>query len=125
MSTLSSKRVTFRESEAMTSGQPTGRSFFDVVSPFKKRLSKHDSFQSDDNCKENINANSARKLRGKELTVQKRALFSNLERLGIRIEHYCKNVSNFRSKGQAVYIDSLSCLTEREASSTDKLLKRY
>ena len=126
MSTLSSKRVTFRESEtAAVPPQSTGRSFFDIVSPFKRRLSKLESCASEDITKENVNCNSVKKLKGKEITLQKKSLFGNMERLASKIEQYAKNVSGFRNKGQSLYLETLSILTDIESSTKDKQLRKY
>jgi hypothetical protein len=45
-STISSKKVTFRDNETSLAAPPptAGRSFFEIVSPFKRRASKLESY---------------------------------------------------------------------------------
>lgn len=62
---VSSKKVTFRENDTSVY-QSTGRSFFEMVSPFKRKT-KLESYASEEMSKENsaLRANSSKKFTGK------------------------------------------------------------
>lgn len=94
------------------------------MSPFKRRLSKLESYASEDISKENVNVNSVKKLKTKEITVQKQSLLGNVEKLASRIGQYSKNVGAFRSKGQSLYLETLAVLADIESDTKDKQLRR-
>lgn len=82
-STLSSKKVTFREPETKESN--AGRSFFEIISPFKRRTSS--DMINKENEKENRRlSETGKNLKGKEQTLQKKGLLVKLDLISKQIQ---------------------------------------
>lgn len=73
--TMSTKKVTFREPDENFEPATTGRSFMDIVSPFKKHRRAQSELINDE---ERFVESGTKSLRGKEQTMQKKSIVNRI-----------------------------------------------
>jgi hypothetical protein len=101
ISTMSNKKVTFREQQSYE--PTTNRTFFEIVSPFKKRAGL-ESYASADITRHDVRVPSAKKLKGKEQTMQKKGVMTKLEQLMAQVNGYVKDVENYKMKSHGILV---------------------